>query len=527
MLKNTITWAITTTGLRSGGISMAVVPAWQPSVQKQAGSMQPVTAPMQDMGAPVFEGLNKDIAAIKKYQDEQDKYAVSTAYNNAQQQIQQNFYGDNGVFTRKGANALGAADTDTTPAVPDVNSQASSMMSQIRDNAMKGLSTKQQQMLSVALQEPTNTYTMAAAKYQQQQQQVAWDENYKSTNDTLNNAYLANVRAGQTDLASQNLREIMGSEQLYGKQKGLTDDEIKTNISTRMNTAIKNAVINQLTDDNVDGANGVLKEWGDKLDTTTYAEIETKMKPVVARVNSIKISDFLISNYGYDEKQGLAYLKDNYGNDPNYDTYQKRYHSDITVQRVARNQARDDLRESVANQVAACGSDTSTMRDIIAKSGLSPVDQDTLTRKYVDHVETKQKSIAKEAERAAKKGSGKYAGYSDSDKQMLKYQENGYITNYKRYQKLNDKFTNGDDLNDAEKAEYQVLGTKINNFWGWQKSFYGLGGSQGSEDNSQSTGNDSQGTNIWLGTYNDLLANGATPEEAEAMANDMAAGRFK
>jgi len=509
---------------------MAQIPTWQPSVTKQAGSMQPVTAPMSDMGAPVFAGIKENIQAAQQYQQKQDTYDVTNAYNDAMNKVQSSFYGDNGIFTLKGANALGAKATDTTPEVPDVINQAQSSLAQIRDNAFKNLNPRQQEMFSKAFYETYNTYQQTAYKYQQKQQQVADKDTYDSTYNTSYNGFATsmlmvsqetdpNLKEQFQQNANQNLRDIIANETLYGKKIGLTDAVIKDNINKRMNSSIKNVVFNLLDNGDVDGANKAVEYFGDKLDANTFADIDGKLRPANIKVNSQKISDSLVGEFGLNEASGIRALKERYGNDPNLDTYIKKYTSDITVYSVAQNRQRGNLRDSIANQVVSCGSDVSRMHDIIAGSGLDPKDQFTLIKTYVTPVENKLKALNKPQR-------GKYSGYTDSDKQMLQYQERGYTKDWERYEKLKNKDTDdAGGLNDAEKAEYDQLGTRINNFWSWQRHFYNLGGNQSQGEQPQDNSS-SEGVRNWYAAFYRLKDNGLTDEEAEAGANRLAQGGY-
>ena len=429
--------------------------------------MQPVTAPMQDMAAPVFEGLNKDIAAIKKYQDEQDKYAVSTAYNNAQQQIQQNFYGDNGVFTRKGANALGAAATDTTPATPDVNSQTSSMMSQIRDNAMKGLSTKQQQMLSVTLQEPTNTYTMAAAKYQQQQQQVAWKENYDSTNSTLSNGFSTNMlmSAQMPDAdtkqqfqsaADQNIRDMAANITIYGKQIGLTDAEIKANIQKVTNNSLKDTALNLITDGNTDAAKDLVVYYRDKMDADTYSAIEAKLRPVLVRQDATSITQSLFNKHGIDDEKGaydeLTQLK---GNSPDFNTYLSNFRQFYTDQQKFQKQSSDKNYENVFRQVLSAGS-VAGMQSVLDNSTNLKPSQIVTIQNHINAVDTRNKRIAKGTATPIEKWADRYeiSGLDKDTETMNEY-----------YERLSGISDNGDkELTPAQQTKYNMASIRLNKY---------------------------------------------------------------
>jgi len=453
---------------------MAQIPTWQPSITKQAGSMQPVTAPMSDMGAPVFAGIKENIQALKNYQDQQDKYAASTAYDNAQQQLQSAFYGEDGVFTRKGANALGAKETDTTPEVPDVTKQSSNLLTKIGNDAMKNLSTRQQQIFSAAWREPTNTYTNLAAKYQNQQQGVAYKESYDSANTTLTNGFSTNMmmvsQQQNVDLknqfqqaANQNIRDMVSNEIMYGKRIGLTDAEINTNVQKRINGSLKDTALNLLTDGNVGAAKDLVTYYGDKLDANTYSDIEAKLRPALIKQDAVNTTQALFNKYGIDNEKGaydeITKLKGDSPDLPIYLNNLKQFYGD---QQKFQKQASDKYYETTFGQVLNAGSATNMQSILDNATNLLPSQRITI-QNHIDKIAGRDRRIAKGTS-------------SKDDKWRSDYESSGGLDRDIETMKAYYRIVSGLEKGDVDAKEITPQGQIKYNLASIRLKKYGFGG---------------------------------------------------
>ncbi|MBP2638212.1 MAG: hypothetical protein H6Q72_4119 [Firmicutes bacterium] len=443
---------------------MPQIPTYQTSVQiNQAPSVRAsVNVGPDAFGASAFKGMETLGQGMKAYQDNQDTLAVTTAYNDAMNKVHDSFYGDNGLFYLKGANALGKEATPDQAAIPSMTQQSTTALDQIKNDALKSLNPRQQAIFTRSWAEPSAKYQQAAMEHQHQQQDVAFKDNYTATSDTLGRSFQSNMalasQQGQLDsnnailkLADQNMLDIKANEQSFGQKNGLTQQEIDNNVSTRWNSAIKSSILGLITDGNIDAANSELKWFNDKVDAGTYADIEAKLKPAITKQTAQKISDSLISMFGTDGDKGLKYLKDKYGNKEEFDTYFKTYRSNLAFARETQTANNKATYQSTLGEMLKYTNDPATMQSILDKADLQPSDRLTCQR----FIDGKVKIITKNAK-----------GTATSDESWaIKYGKSQLTNDTLKIQQLESEYNaDPESFTDTKWNAYSLLKSRVNHY---------------------------------------------------------------
>jgi len=260
---------------------MAVIPTWQPSIQKQAGNMEPVYAPMGDMGKSVFNGMTKINSALLEYQEKQDTVNSANIYTNAIGQIDDTLHGDGGLLTLQGKNAIDLPEAPGQQAQDGAVKRAKLAFNTIMSNAIRsGQNKNQQLMIQQSLSSIMPKYLDATMKHQDEQQKAVDAADFKAGIETSSKAVANSLAVGNYDLTVMNLRDLMHRTNIQGKLQGWSNDVIKDTSDTAMSNSVYNALSAQATAGNVALVRKGLTDFGDKLNANQKTAIESKLKPL-------------------------------------------------------------------------------------------------------------------------------------------------------------------------------------------------------------------------------------------------------
>jgi len=267
---------------------MAQIPTWQPSVTKQAGSLQPITAPSGDVTAPAFAGLDKVISAAKTYQDNQDKMNVSNIYSNFNDKLNNAFYGQDGLLTQEGKNAIDLPEAPGQQSQDGVAKRAFVTYNLAMNDAIAGAQNNAQKaMLQQTLLISRSKWLEAAQQHQQQQQQVVDKANYATGIDVSTKGLSSALAMGNYNLAVMNLNDIKHKTDIYGNANGWYDAVTKNTADNSMSSAVLNSISGLIDSNNIPMAQKALNEFGDKLSADQRNAIDAKMKPIMQK-NSVE-----------------------------------------------------------------------------------------------------------------------------------------------------------------------------------------------------------------------------------------------
>jgi len=394
------------------------------------------------------------------------------------------------------------------------------------DTLNKCTNDDQKRMLSSVLLNHVATITNFGADHESKQKEVMWQNNNSlATDEATNAAYMSfnllDKNKPDWQSANQNVINCLGLVDLKSQHDGITGDAAAYNKSVYMQKALGQYITDTIKTD-PERAVMVYNQYKDKLSPEMQMGIESKMHPSIVAYNAQKISDDLITRFGRDEMGALATLNQEHKDDPDLPQYRKIYASNMTTYRVAYNQQREDLRNSVAEKMLLCGDDTSQMYSVLHTSGLSKVDQDTLETKYIKPKIKTQNKIA----------SGK-ANYTPEQKFWIGYGKNGgHINNARLCQEYYTRIQDGEDISDAEQKKYDKAAYYENGY----NAFLGNKGYEIQDKNEQAQEQPqlTEGQKLWYKTYytayQKFVDNGMTPEKArqkaEQCTNDLSNERY-
>jgi len=263
---------------------MAQIPTWQPNVTKQAGSLQPITAPSGDVTAPAYAGLDKVISAAKTYQDNQDKMNVSNIYSNFNDKLNNAFYGQDGLLTQEGKNAIDLPEAPGQESQDGVAKRAFVTYNLAMNDAIAGAQNNAQKaMLQQTLLSSRSKWLEAAQQHQQQQQQVVDKANYATGIDVSTKGLSSALAMGNYNLAVMNLNDIKHKTDIYGNANGWYDAVTKNTADNSMSSAVLNSISGLIDSNNIPMAQKALNEFGDKLSADQRNAIDAKMKPIMQK----------------------------------------------------------------------------------------------------------------------------------------------------------------------------------------------------------------------------------------------------
>lgn len=257
---------------------MASVPTWQPSVAIQQAPSVRVSAPMGDAGAPVFNGLDKLEAAGKKYQADSDAYAVVNASNAMTMDMLNYFNGENGLFAKKGADAMGASQ------------QAQQFFT---DTAQKYSATlqndAQRRMFEAHMKPNAYNYLRDAATHER-------NETANFQNQQYNSGVSLGVQGAALNYKDPtSLQGFLDSNerllQTQAKAQGWSPDTVTLHRINNNTNAIKGAYLSAMDNNDTAAAKNLLDKFGSMIDPLT----KNKLLQDVTKIQQ-KNDDFLAAD---------------------------------------------------------------------------------------------------------------------------------------------------------------------------------------------------------------------------------------
>ncbi len=257
---------------------MASVPTWQPSVTVQQAPSVRVSAPMGDMGAPVFAGIDKLEAAGKKYQADSDAYAVVNASNAMTMDMLNYFNGENGLFAKKGADAMGASQQAQQFFTDSVQKYSSTLQNDA-----------QRRMFEAHMKPNAYNYLRDAATHER-------NEISSFQNQQYNSGISLGVQGAALNYKDPNsLQGFLDSNerllQTQAKAQGWSPDTVTLHRINNNTNAVKNAYLSAIDNNDYSSAKNLLDKFGPMIDPVTKNKLSENI-----RQHQQKNDDFLAAD---------------------------------------------------------------------------------------------------------------------------------------------------------------------------------------------------------------------------------------
>ena len=212
----------------------------------------------------------------------------------------------NGYFTLKGKDAFGMA--------KDANKHLDNKFKELvesADNDVQKLALTQYAMPRV------QQYRKLMMEHEQQQVDFATDQAY--TDQMTSSERMAVADRNNPELFMTHLNAGLQAQELKLRRKGLTPESIASQSQTYTSQITKNAVLADINEGNIDGAQKKMQMYSDKLDALDKAELEGKIRPLVQNNEIVKYVDELkkdpsnFTNGVFDATKARAKIEERYG----------------------------------------------------------------------------------------------------------------------------------------------------------------------------------------------------------------------
>lgn len=192
----------------------------------------------------------------------------------------------NGYFTLKGKDAFGMA--------KDANKHLDNKFKELvesADNDVQKLALTQYAMPRV------QQYRKLMIEHEQQQVDFATDQAY--TDQMTSSERMAVAARNNPDVFLTHMNTGLQALELKLRRKGLTPESIASQSQAYTSQITKNAVLADINEGNIDGAQKKMQTYADKLDALDKAELEGKIRPIVENNEIVQYVETLKKNPAY------------------------------------------------------------------------------------------------------------------------------------------------------------------------------------------------------------------------------------
>lgn len=192
----------------------------------------------------------------------------------------------NGYFTLKGQDAFGMA--------KDASKHLDNKFKELVDSAENDV---QKLALTQYALPRVQQYKKLIMEHEQQQVDAATDQAY--TDQMISSERMAVAARNNPDVFLTHMNTGLQALELKLRRKGMKQESIAAQGLTYTSGVVKNAILADINEGNLDGAQMKLKTYTDKLDPNDRAELEGKIRPILENNELVQYIETLKKNPAY------------------------------------------------------------------------------------------------------------------------------------------------------------------------------------------------------------------------------------
>jgi hypothetical protein len=252
-------------------------------MEQPPGYRKPVVAGPESFGAGLGQAISRagEVAGemALKQQEQDDVKAVLDASEAYKKDMITAFNGENGFYSLKGDNASNVAQ------------QSADFMTKTREKYEGTLNARQLQSFRNHVLATENSYYQGALTHQQQEKDAAFTNTVNSGIETDTQMIMANYK--NTELMNTPLADIDKKVAAFGAVKGWDNETIKTQQDKYRSKAISDAFEYAVNMNDLDRAQGIIKDFGGIVDKTVLGKMENTIRPILQQDELFRFADAL------------------------------------------------------------------------------------------------------------------------------------------------------------------------------------------------------------------------------------------